>query len=241
MAHADASLDIGVHLTLTSEMTNYKWRPLTAPPVSAGMTDAHGYFVADVASLRASARPDAVEAELRAQIEMALASGIGVTHLDDHAGAVLAPEFRDIYLQLGIDYALPILVTRSLATYGGIHNLAGVDDEPYRQWAAKVAACGFRLFDRILETPWQRRQSAEPAYREMIGKIGPGYNFMAMHFTRPGEIEAIDPGYSLIRTDEYDLFRSVEFKAWLDRQDLTLIGMSGLRSELQVRSERSKK
>jgi len=241
MAHADASLDIGVHLTLTSEMTNYKWRPLTAPPSSAGMTDAHGYFLADVAALRTSARPEAVEIELRAQIEMALASGIDVTHLDDHAGAVLAPEFRDIYLRLGVDYALPILATPSLANYGGIHNLQGVDDAAYRQWAVEVGRRGFRLFDRILETPWQRRQSAEPAYREMIGKIVPGYNFMAMHFTRPGEIEAIDRSYGFIRTDEYNLFRSGEFKAWLDRQDLTLIGMSGLRRELQERTARSKK
>ena len=35
MADVDRSLDIGVHLTLTSEMRSHKWRPLTAPPVSA--------------------------------------------------------------------------------------------------------------------------------------------------------------------------------------------------------------
>jgi predicted glycoside hydrolase/deacetylase ChbG (UPF0249 family) len=234
MAKADPSLDIGVHLTLTSEMTHYKWRPLTTPPAAAGLTDANGYFLADVATLRTKAQPDAVEAELRAQIDMALASGLDVTHLDDHAGAVLAPEFRAIYLRLGIDYKLPILVTPSLTTYGGIHNLEGVEDDAYRTWAADVARHGFQLFDRILETPWQRRGPAEAAYRDMIGQIGPGLNFMAMHFTRPGEIEAIDLDCSHIRTAEYDLFRSDAFGAWLHRQDVVLIGMAGLRDALRL-------
>src|SRR5579863_5112868 len=39
IAAADASLDIGVHLTLNSEKRPYKWRPLTQPPQSAGLTD----------------------------------------------------------------------------------------------------------------------------------------------------------------------------------------------------------
>ena len=234
LSKADPSLDIGVHLTLTSEMAHYKWRPLTAPPASAGLTDDRGYFFADVATLRARAKPDAVEAELRAQIDMALRSGLDVTHLDDHAGGVLAPEFRDIYLRLGIDYELPILVTPSLTTYGGIHNLQGVEDDAYRAWAADVAHHGFQLFDRILETPWQRTEPAEAAYRDMVGQIEPGLSFMAMHFTKPGEIEAIDLDYSHIRTAEYGLFRSDKFRAWLNEQNLTLIGMSEFRSKLRT-------
>ncbi len=32
IAAADPSLDVGVHLPLTSEQKPYRWRPLTAPP-----------------------------------------------------------------------------------------------------------------------------------------------------------------------------------------------------------------
>jgi predicted glycoside hydrolase/deacetylase ChbG (UPF0249 family) len=39
MAKANPRLDLGVHLTLTSEKTPYRWRPLTSPPASAGLTD----------------------------------------------------------------------------------------------------------------------------------------------------------------------------------------------------------
>ena len=235
LAAVDKTLDVGVHLTLTSEMPHYKWRPLTAPPASAGMTDAQGYFLADVAELRAKAQPEAVEAELRAQIDMALASGIDVTHFDDHAGAVLAPEFRDIYIRLGLDYALPILMTPSLATYGGIHNLEGVNDEAYRRHAAAARSKGYRMFDRIIETPWQPVEPTETIYKDLIAGIAPGLTFMALHFTRPGGIEAIDPQSSHIRISEYQLFRSSEFGGWFRDRGLSLIGMRQLRDEFQTR------
>lgn len=232
MANGNRQLDLGVHLTLTSEMTHYKWRPLTKPPPSAGMTDAYGYFLSDVAALRATAEPEAVEAELRAQIEMAIAAGIDVTHFDDHAGAVLAPEFCEIYVRLGLEFELPILLTASLTTYGGIHNLQGVADDDYRRHAEFARSEGFRIFDRIIETPWE---PAGTSYCQLIGDIKPGYNFMALHFTKPGEIDTIDVRSNHIRVAEYELFRSLEFRNWLGQQGLTVIGMRGLRDELRAR------
>src|SRR6516162_11775464 len=61
LAVTNRQLDVGVHLTLTSEKRPYRWRPLTAPPRSAGITDEFGYFWADVTSVRRSAVPEAVE------------------------------------------------------------------------------------------------------------------------------------------------------------------------------------
>src|SRR5437868_2706951 len=42
MAKANKTLDLGVHLTLTSEKQPYRWRPLTAPARSAGLADELG-------------------------------------------------------------------------------------------------------------------------------------------------------------------------------------------------------
>src|SRR5579871_3220570 len=87
MAAANPALDLGVHLTLNSEKQPMKWRPLTRPPASAGLTDEAGYFWPDRASVARRAEPEAAEAELRAQIDAAIAGGIDVTHLDAHMGA----------------------------------------------------------------------------------------------------------------------------------------------------------
>jgi predicted glycoside hydrolase/deacetylase ChbG (UPF0249 family) len=97
MAKANPTLDLGVHLTLNSEKQPYRWRPLTSPPRSAGLTDEAGYFWSTVPGVRKHAAPEAVEAELRAQIDMTLAAGVDVTHLDAHMGAAMTPEFVDIY------------------------------------------------------------------------------------------------------------------------------------------------
>ena len=48
----DPSLDLGVHLTLTSEWEHYRWRPVSAVSRASGLIDPDGYFWRDVASLR---------------------------------------------------------------------------------------------------------------------------------------------------------------------------------------------
>ena len=236
-AAADPAIDLGVHLTLNAEKRHYKWRPLTAPPKSAGLTDDNGFFFADVASTRRRAHADAVEAELRAQIDAAYAAGIDVTHLDAHMGAALSPEFCDIYIRLGIDYRLPILLTSSLAAYSPNDNLVGVTEEAYLRGVEKARASGFAIFDAAVQTTWQRPESkpVEPAYKAIIDGVRDGLTFFCLHFNAPGDLELIEPRSAYIRTQEYDLFRSDGFRAWLARQDLDIIGMRPLRDELRAR------
>ena len=233
LARDDPSLDVGVHLTLTSEMKGYRWRPLTRPPASAGVTDADGFFHPDAAMVRALAEPEAIEAELRAQIEAALGAGIDVTHLDDHMGTVLAPEFVAIYVRVAADYRLPLVICPALAAYGGPHNLRGVTETNFAPGVALARAAGFKIFDRIAETAWDSALRPEDAGRAMIESLAPGLSFLALHVTRPGEIEAIDPSSHAIRTGEYALFRSSAFRVWLQAQSLELVGMRALRDEFR--------
>lgn len=235
-AAADPAIDLGVHLTLNAEKRHYKWRPLTSPPKSAGLTDDNGFFLADVASTRRRAHPEAVEAELRAQIDAAYAAGIDVTHLDAHMGAALSPEFCEIYIRLGIDYRLPILLTSSLSAYSPNDNLVGVTEEAYMRGVETARASGFAIFDAAVQTTWQRPASkpVEPAYKAIIDGVRDGLTFFCLHFNAPGELEFIEPRSAYIRTQEYELFRSAGFRAWLAEQDLDIIGMRLLRDELRA-------
>lgn len=230
---SDPAFDLGVHLTLNSEMPHYKWRPLSAPPASAGLTDAYGYFWEDVATLQRNAAPGAVETELRAQIDKAIEVGIDVTHLDAHMGAVMAPEFCDIYVRLGAEYGLPILLTSRIADYGPNHCFEGIDEEAHGRSVARARAMGFRIFDAVPETPWMHLDEVEPVYREKISGIPAGFSMFSLHCNAPGEIEVIEPDHFSMRTKEHALFREPSFLDWLKKQELHLAGFRGLRDELR--------
>ncbi len=65
-AAADPALDLGVHLTLTSEWEHYGWVPISTVSRASGLIDDDGFFWRDVASLRRHLVPEAADAELRA-------------------------------------------------------------------------------------------------------------------------------------------------------------------------------
>jgi predicted glycoside hydrolase/deacetylase ChbG (UPF0249 family) len=111
-ARANPAADLGVHLTLTSEWERYKWGPVLGRKAVPSLVDARGYLWPDVPEVYANDRLDEAEAELRAQIDQALAAGVDVTHLDSHMGPLhLRADFHEIYSRLERDYRLPIRLT----------------------------------------------------------------------------------------------------------------------------------
>lgn len=116
--HAVANLrpqdDIGVHLTLVSEHREYRWGPLTyAPSLQSG----DGGFPSTLDDLWEHADRDEVLRECRAQIDRALLWGVDVTHLAPHLTAItLRPEFFDVYVDLAVEYRLPIRLPSSVST-----------------------------------------------------------------------------------------------------------------------------
>ena len=98
--------DIGVHLTLNAEHELYRWGPVTHAP---SLLDGDGGFPRRVDDLWEHADLDEVRRECRVQIERAILWGFDVTHLASHLGSMqLRPEFFDIYLELAVEFALPI-------------------------------------------------------------------------------------------------------------------------------------
>lgn len=98
--------DVGVHLTLNAEYDRYRWGPITRAP---SLLDGDGGFPRTTEDVWDHADLDEVRRECRAQIERAILWGFDVTHLDSHMGTLqMRPEFFDIYLELAIDFALPL-------------------------------------------------------------------------------------------------------------------------------------
>lgn len=98
--------DLGVHLTLNCEHESYRYGPITHAP---SLLSGEGGFPRDVPDLWEHADPAEVLRECRAQIERALAWGIDVSHLAPHLTSItLRPEFFDVYLELAIEFRLPV-------------------------------------------------------------------------------------------------------------------------------------
>lgn len=188
-ARDDSTLDLGVHLTLTSEWPAYRWGPISTRSAASGLMDAAGYFPPNVATLRATVKPEAALEEMRAQIDRALAAGIDATHLDTHMGAALAPEILPHTLALAREYRLPLLLPRDIGSYLGVLKLGEVDRGLYAEAFAMMSAAGMPVIDRFAMTP-NRAVSAE-SYRDIVVPVGEGVTFVSLHPNAPGDIEAI--------------------------------------------------
>jgi predicted glycoside hydrolase/deacetylase ChbG (UPF0249 family) len=103
--------DIGVHLTLNAEYELYRWGPITHAPSLLG---GDGGFPRTVEDVWDHADLDEVRRECRAQIERAILWGFDVSHIDAHMGTLqLRPEFFDVYLDMAIEFSLPLRMVSS--------------------------------------------------------------------------------------------------------------------------------
>jgi YdjC-like protein len=150
--------DVGVHLTLNCEYEAYRFGPIThAPSLLSGESG----FPRHIADLWEHADTEEVLRECRAQIERAIAWGIDVTHLTPHLTAItLRPEFFDVYLELAVEFRLPIRLPSTITAYQ-----AGF---PFRDLASAEGV----VFPDHFDHDW-RSGSRERVYGEIRG-LQPG-------------------------------------------------------------------
>jgi len=118
MLNEQPGLDVGVHVALTSEWESMKWRPLTHCP---SLTDENGYLLPmtfpnknytnqSLTEQKDKINLDEVEAEIRAQIELAIKLIPNLTHISGHMGWVLVHEgIPAIAERLSKEYNLPFV------------------------------------------------------------------------------------------------------------------------------------
>lgn len=237
LAAARPDLDIGVHLTLTSEHRHYRWPPMSQAPRLSGLADHSGSMWRSVVDLRGNADPDAVMEEWRTQIDRALSAGVDVTHLDSHMGSAMAPEWAERYVALGVEYDLPVVLPATIAGYGISRHLPDATEDDLAPVIAAAREAGMPVFDRVIESDFARPAGMpldlEGRLRSAIAEGGLVY--MALHPCHSGEIEAIDPGRPHVRTDEVVELLAPAWRDLLDSLvaagEVELVGMRQLRDE----------
>jgi chitin disaccharide deacetylase len=207
--------DVGVHLTLNAEWDQYRWGPITHAP---SLLDGDGGFPRTVEDVWDHADLDEVRKELRAQVERAILWGFDVSHLDSHMGTVqLRPEFFDVYLELAIEFQLPIRLSGA-----STERLIGF---PFRQLAAEE---GVVFPDHLLLVAGggSTRRTIERAVMD----LRPGVTEVLVHpaIDTP-ELRASTPDWPN-RVDDHDLVtRDHSLRAMLDRAGVTLVSYRQLR------------
>jgi predicted glycoside hydrolase/deacetylase ChbG (UPF0249 family) len=213
LINQNPGVDVGIHLDLTSEWENIKWRPLTD---CTSLKDSSGYFFPMVypnknypgrSIMENKWNINDIEKEFRAQIELALRNIPNISHLSAHMGCTnISPEVRALTSRLAMEYKIP------------------VDPE----WDYK----GFIGYDGPHKTSAEKIQS----FINMINKLEPGKTYIFLD--HPGlcndELKAVyHIGYEDVCTDRQgvtDLFTNEKVKALIKSKGIQLIGYRDLKN-----------
>ncbi len=206
--------DVGVELTLNSEWDLYRWGPLTQAP---SLLDGDGGFPRTCTEVWDHADLDEVRRECRTQIERAILWGFDVSHLGSHLTTLaLRPEFFDVYLELAVDFGLPLQLPD-----GGNERVVGF---PFRRLAAEE---GVVFPDRVLRTG---EHGARKALERALFELAPGVTELdASPAADTPELRALTPDWPARSDDHHLLVDDHDLRALTERAGITLIGYRALR------------
>ncbi len=234
---ADPMLDVGVHLTLTSEWGNYRWGPLSTRASDSGLLASDGYFWPSLQQVQAHINVAAAVAEMRAQIERTLAAGIDFTHLDAHMGVAGIPELVQHYVELALTYRVPLLVYRQMDEPMRRMGLQSVDSAYWSAFIAALEAKGMGLVDWFRITPGYDGTNGmgdrAVLYEDILHHLQPGITYFSLHPNAPGDIETIDLVNATWRTFEAEYFQSQRLRDFLAAERIISIGFREIRDVMR--------
>jgi predicted glycoside hydrolase/deacetylase ChbG (UPF0249 family) len=139
---------VGVHLTLNSEWSSYRWGPVLGKTGAPSLVDGNGYFLPSRAEFLArKVDLGEVERELSAQMDRAMASGLKITTADMHMGTAAAtPALREVLERVAKKYNVGI------STYFG--------ESYFTMWGVPVADKKARFLEHL--------SSAKPGITNLV-------------------------------------------------------------------------
>jgi predicted glycoside hydrolase/deacetylase ChbG (UPF0249 family) len=213
-------VDLGIHLALTSEWTDFRWGPVSGMSKVPSLVEADGYFPLDTDVVDKNAKMPEVESELRAQIDHAKNAGIPLTHFDMHmAGMVSSPELFGVYRKLRDEYKLPIFLEASGA-HGPPAGVSVPEEEVSIQHAVNMEP-------GVAPKDWMAW------YKKQLMRLPPGVYQMIVHLAyddeemRGATWDHPDWGAAW-RQRDLDMVKSAEFRQFLKEQGFVLVGWKEL-------------
>ena len=217
-AHQDA--DLGIHLTLNSEWSSYRWPGLTTSPGSS-LLDAQGYLPLTTSEVLHNAKASDVQTEANAQVDRARQAGIALSHLDTHMGTIVSsPQFFNVYIGLGRSYGLPVLLERRPDFMGVEFPREGI------------------VTDKVLMMlPGPSKEEWLGAYEKMLASLPPGSYQLIVHLGFDNDelrgATAGHPDYGAAwRQRDFDVVSNPNFQRFLKDQKFILVSWGQLAKAL---------
>lgn len=224
LLNENPGVDVGLHLTITSEWDNIKWRPLTHCP---GLTDENGYFLPAMRSGKVSNRPsvtdsqwtpEEIEQEFRAQIELALRNIPGISHFSGHMGSTaFDPRVAEIAARLAKEYHLSNADQRK----------GDLEGNPVYE----IIPVGY-------SGPRKNQEEKTGSFIKMLNSLEKGktYVFLDHPATNTEEMQAVyHPGYEDVAVDRqgvFDLFTSKKVDQVIHEKGIELVSFNDVQKAL---------
>jgi predicted glycoside hydrolase/deacetylase ChbG (UPF0249 family) len=213
--HPEACL--GVHLTLNSEWTTFRWGPAARRESVPTLLDDDGYFPLVETHVIEKASLAEVAAELRAQADKVRGAGIPISHFDAHMLTLLGSEgLLSTYLALREEYGVPARVT------------------PAPDFAEGKLGPACELVDLVCEA--DTKFSSErwlDEYKAMLGPLPPGTYQLTVHLAfDDDEMRGATNDHpnwgSAWRQRDLDLVSSEDFRKFVADEGFTLVSWRDL-------------
>ncbi|MCA0453189.1 MAG: polysaccharide deacetylase family protein [Chloroflexi bacterium] len=228
-------VDMGVHLTLTSEWDGYRWAPISTADLASGLIDDEGYFYRRQPPVQERGTPEAARTEMKAQIDRALAAGIDATHTDSHMGTIAHEKFLPAYVELATAYKLPPTILFRGDKVG--FRARGLGDELATMAAdasEKAELGGIPLLDHEFGLPLDRPQERLGQAKQAFSNLQPGITHFYIHAAKDTpELRAIAPDWES-RVADYETFLSSELRDFIRNQGIHVIGNRVLRDLMRA-------
>jgi len=216
-------VDAGIHLTLNAEWKDYRWGPVAGKPAVPGLVDEQGCLWHSVRDVVNHASPDEVEAEVRAQVDKAMALGIRPTHLDSHMGTCLLHQpYVERYIKVGIEKRIPILI------FGGHMQHIGAEVAEFKplvhMLAEGVWQAGLPVIDDLVTQPTRGETYAQRKAEllQLLSDMKPGITQIIVHCTAPTEVFQHISGSGAAREAELRLMTDPEVRAFIKDKGIVL-------------------
>ena len=216
-AQSHPQADLGIHMALNSEWTDFRWGPVSPRDKVPSLLDQQGYLPLLETQVAQQDKPSEVETELHAQIDRARSMGIPLTHLDTHMGALLTtPDLIRVYRKIAQEYRLPIPLKRA----------KNVDENTLLPSES--------LVDEVVQiSPGVPPDQWLKTYENMLQPLAPGVYELIVHLgfdddeMRGATWNHPDWGAAW-RQHDFDMVRSPEFRQFLKNQGFVLVGWKDL-------------